>query len=137
MNSNVTNYSNLGKQGKLVLYTTITIGYDVPWVKVHELLVAAAQAVPDIQSDPAPFVLQTSLNDFHVSYQLNCHTRKPEKMYYIYSQLHANIQDQFNQAGVEIMSPAYAALRDGNTVTIPPDHLPQDYQAPGFRVSKE
>lgn len=134
LNSNVTNYSNLGKQGKLVLYTTITIGYDVPWVKVHELLVAAAQAVPDIQSDPAPFVLQTSLNDYHISYQLNCYTRKPDKMPRIYSELHSKIQDQFNQAGVEIMSPAYAALRDGNTVTIPAGNLPEDYQAPGFRV---
>jgi small-conductance mechanosensitive channel len=135
LNSNVTNYSNLGKQGKLVLYTTITIGYDAPWVKVHELLLAAAGAVPDISKDPAPFVLQTSLNDFHVSYQLNCYTRKPERMPRIYSELHASIQDQFNQAGVEIMSPAFAALRDGNTVTIPPENLPQDYQAPGFRVN--
>ena len=135
LSSNVTNYSNLGKQGKLVLYTTVTIGYDVPWTKVHELLVAAAQAAPDIQSDPAPFVLQTSLNDYHISYQLNCFTRKPEKMPLIYSELHANIQNQFNQAGVEIMSPAYAALRDGNTMTIPAGNLPEDYQAPGFRVN--
>lgn len=137
INSNVTNYSNLGKQGKLVLYTTITIGYDVPWVKVHELLVAAAQAVPDVISDPAPYVLQTSLNDFHISYQLNCYTRKPDKMPRIYSELHSKIQDQFNQAGVEIMSPAYAALRDGNTVTIPAGNLPDDYQAPGFRLNTE
>ncbi len=85
--------------------------------------------------DPKPFVLQTSLNDYHVSYQLNCYTDSPDRMPRIYSALHANIQDQFNRAGVEIMSPAFSALRDGNQVTIPPENLPVDYQAPGFRVN--
>jgi small-conductance mechanosensitive channel len=127
LSSNVVNYSNMAKQGKLVLYTTVTIGYDVPWQKVQELMIAAALQTPDVSKDPQPFVLQTSLNDYHISYQLNCYTRKPEIMPLIYSELHANIQDQFNQAGVEIMSPAYAALRDGNTLTIPPQNLPGDY----------
>ena len=49
-----------------------------------------------------------------------------------YSALHANIQDHFNKAGVEIMSPHYKALRDGNATTIPSDYLPKDYTAPGF-----
>lgn len=137
LSSNVINYTNMAKQGKLILYTTVTIGYDVPWVKVHELLIAAAEATPDILPDPKPYVLQTGLNDFHVSYQLNCYTRKPQRMARIYSALHASIQDQFNQAGVEIMSPAFAALRDGNTMTIPADNLPEDYQAPGFRVDRQ
>jgi small-conductance mechanosensitive channel len=118
----------------LVLYTTITIGYDAPWKTVHELLIAAALATPDILPDPKPFVLQTSLNDFHVSYQINCHTKRPERMYRIYSELHANIQDQFNQAGVEIMSPGFMGLRDANNTTIPVEYLPSDYQAPGFRT---
>ncbi len=135
LNGSVTNYSTMAKQGGLVLYTTVTIGYDVPWVKVHELLIAAAEAVPGVVDDPKPYVLQTSLNDFSVAYQLNCYSNSPERMPRIYSAIHANIQDQFNRAGVEIMSPTFSALRDGNMVTIPPEYLPEDYQAPGFRVN--
>jgi len=119
LNSNVINYSTLARQNKLVLYTTITIGYDAPWQEVHKLLIAAAGATSGILKKPEPFVLQKSLNDFHISYELNCHTNHPELMPRIYSELHANIQDQFNQAGVEIMSPAFTALRDGGNSTIP------------------
>jgi small-conductance mechanosensitive channel len=119
LNSNVINYSTLARQDRLVLYTTITIGYDAPWQVVHNLLLAAAGATSGILSVPEPFVLQKSLNDFHISYELNSHTNRPEQMPLIYSELHANIQDQFNQAGVEIMSPAFTALRDGGGTTIP------------------
>jgi hypothetical protein len=52
----------------------------------------------------------------------------------IYSELHQNIQDRFNEAGVEIMSPHYAAMRDGNQTAMPADHLPPSYEAPAFRV---
>jgi hypothetical protein len=55
----------------------------------------------------------------------------------IYSDLHQNIQDGFNKAGVEIMSPHYGAHRDGNQSTIPAENLPTDYQAPWFRVKKD
>jgi small-conductance mechanosensitive channel len=134
LNTDVTNYTAMAKGKGLILNTTITIGYDAPWKQVHELLIAAGLDTPDIERSPAPFVLQTSLNDFNVSYQLNCYTKHPERMARVYSTLHANIQNQFNQAGVEIMSPTYAALRDGNTVTIPAEERPEGYQAPGFRL---
>lgn len=45
-----------------------------------------------------------------------------------------NIQDKFNEAGVEIMSPHYSAMRDGNQSTIPQHYLPKSYQAPSFRI---
>jgi small-conductance mechanosensitive channel len=103
----------------LILHTTVTIGYDIPWRKVHDLLIQAALATRDIQSEQKPFVLQTSLDDYYVSYELNAYTHAPERMAMIYSELHQNIQDWFNEAGVEIMSPGYTAYRDGNDVTIP------------------
>jgi len=136
INANVVNYSALARGKGLILYTTVTIGYDVPWQQVHQLLVAAALATQDVLESPKPFVLQTSLNDFNVSYQLNCYTQNPLRMIKTYSALHANIQDQFNQAGVEIMSPAYTALRDGNTAAIPAEDRPEGYQAPGFRIDQ-
>ena len=50
------------------------------------------------------------------------------------SSLSATIQDVFNERGVEIMSPHYRAVRDGNQVAIPAEHVPEDYEAPRLRV---
>ncbi|MGV2828427.1 mechanosensitive ion channel family protein [Myxosarcina sp. GI1(2024)] len=117
----------------LILHTTITLGYDVPWRKVHQILIQAACLCPSILKEPAPFVLQTSLGDFAVSYELNAYTDRPSMMSKTYSQLHQNIQDKCNEAGIEILSPQYSAIRDGNQSTIPEDYLPQNYRIPGFR----
>ena len=137
MSSNVINFSVAARELKryLILQTTITLGYDLPWRKVHETLIKAALATGYILKEPAPFVLQTSLDDFYVSYQLNAYTDRPNLMMRIYSELHQNIQDKCNEVGIEIMSAHYSAMRDGNQSTIPEDYLPQDYIAPGFRIS--
>lgn len=119
LSAHVLNYSTLAKEPGLILHTGVTIGYDAPWRKVHELLLAAARATPGLRSEPAPFVLQTGLDDFYVRYEINAYTSDPRAMATTYSQLHANILDQFNEAGLEIMSPHYAALRDGNATAIP------------------
>ncbi len=134
LSNSVTNFSRLARGKGLTLHTTVTIGYDVSWPKVHELLIGAALDSEDVLKEPPPFVLQTALNDYNVAYELNAFTRKPEFLPRLYSTLHQNIQDRFNAAGVEIMSPAYTALRDGNAVTLPPDSLPDGYRAGGFRV---
>ena len=136
MNSNVVNYSALARDldRPLILNTTITLGYDVPWRKVHQALIAAADATNYILKNPSPFVLQTGLNDFYVSYEINAYTNESSRMADIYSELHQNIQDKCNEADIEILSPHYAAVRDGNHNTIPEDYLPEDYQAPGFRI---
>ena len=132
--SQVINFTTQAAARGLILHTTVTIGYDAPWRQVHELLIAAAAATENILAEPAPFVLQTSLDDFYVSYQINAYTEEPSIMAQTYSLLHQNIQDRFNEAGVEIMSPHYRAARDGNQVTIPAEHLAKNYQAPAFRV---
>ena len=134
MSSTVTDYSAEATQQGVILHTNVTIGYDVPWRQVHELLIQAALGTTHILPEPRPFVLQTSLDDFYVSYQLNAFTDHPIGMTRTYSGLHQSIQDKFNEAGVEIMSPHYSQLRDGNRSTIPPDHLPSDYQPPAFIV---
>ncbi|WP_094122909.1 mechanosensitive ion channel family protein [Hymenobacter glacialis] len=136
MSSYTTNYTSAAPTLGLVLHTTVTIGYDVPWAQVQELLVAAALQAEGVLPEPKPFVLQTSLDDFYVSYQLNAYTREASRQAAIYSRMHQHIQDQFNAAGVEIMSPHYRAARDGSHSTIPADYLPPDYQAPPFRVER-
>ncbi len=135
LSSHITNYSTMAAKGGVILHTGVTIGYDVPWRQVHDLLIGAARETEGILAEPAPFVLQTSLDDFYVSYQLNAYTDKPAVMARTYSLLHQHIQDKFNEAGVEIMSPHYRAARDGNQTTIPASYLPKDYAAPSFRVS--
>ena len=136
LNSNVINFNAISRESNnhLVLHTTITLGYDIPWRKVHEVLIKAARMTTGIVSDPFPFVLQTALNDFNVSYELNAYSNCPQFMPQVYSDLHQNIQDCCNQAGIEILSPSYSALRDGNHSTIPSDYLPPDYNSPGFQI---
>jgi small-conductance mechanosensitive channel len=134
--SQVINFTTQAADRGLILHSTVTIGYDVPWRQVHELLIAAAGATENVLAEPAPFVLQTSLDDFYVSYQINAYTELPAVMAQTYSLLHQNIQDRFNEAGVEIMSPHYGALRDGNQATIPADHLAKGYRAPTFRLEQ-
>ena len=134
LGSRVENFSAQAQRSGLILHTTVTIGYDVPWRKVHALLIEAATATEGLLADPAPFVLQTSLDDFYASYQINAHTNRPNATARIYAELHAHIQDLFDRAGVELTSPHYQAVRDGNLSTLPAESLPEDYRAPGFRV---
>lgn len=134
LGSHIINYSSSAKDAGLILHTTVTIGYDAPWKKVHDLLIAAARATVHILKEPSPFVLQTSLDDFYVSYEINAYTDQPNKMAVIYANLHQNIQDKFNESGVEIMSPHYSALRDGNQTAIPESYLAKDYAPPGFNI---
>lgn len=135
MSSHTTNFSNEAEMGNgLIMHTTVTIGYDVPWKEMHKALINAADRTDLLLKDPKPFVLQTSLDDFYVSYQINAYTKEPNKQAGIYSQLHQNIQDCCNEAGIEILSPHYRAARDGNMITIPANYLDKDYKAPSFNV---
>lgn len=134
LSSHIVNYSSCAAERGLILNTTVTIGYDAPWKTVHELLLSAADATENILKEPRPFVFQTSLDDSYVSYELNAYTDKPSLMAETYSKLHQSIQDKFNEAGVEIMSPLYAAVRDGNHTTVPQDYLPPSYRTPSFGI---
>jgi small-conductance mechanosensitive channel len=107
INTDVVNYSSLARKGGLILHTTLTIGYDTPWRQVHAMLLKAADGTWGLLKEPRPFVLQTGLNDFYASYELNAYTDRPLEMVSIYSNLHQNIQDAFNEQGVQIMSPHY------------------------------
>jgi small-conductance mechanosensitive channel len=137
LSSHIINFSGSVQREKLILHTTVTIGYDAPWRKIHELLLAAAAETESVLTTPAPFVLQTALDDFYVHYQINAYTDQASRMAMTYSQLHEKIQDKFYEAGVEIMSPHFSTIRDGNRVAIPDDYLPKDYEAPVFRVGLE
>ncbi len=115
----IVNYSAMARDGSgVILNTEITIGYDVPWPQVHGLLMQAARDTVGTEAEPPPFVLQTSLGDFSVAYQLNAYTKEVTRMARLYSDIHQHIQDRFAEAGVEILSPTYEARRDGPS-TVP------------------
>ncbi len=119
LSGQIMNYSHYCQEKGLVVQSKVTIGYDVPWVKVHQLLIEAAKRSEGLIKDKEAFVLQTALNDFAVEYEINAYTCQPSILPRIYSDLNRHIQDTFREANVEIMSPIYNAVRDGNESTIP------------------
>jgi len=107
MNSHVINYSSLAARHGLILHTTVGIGYETPWRQVEAMLIEAAGRTPGLLREPPPFVLQKSLGDFAVSYEINVYTDKPQAGPRLYAALHRSILDVFNEYGVQIMTPAY------------------------------
>ena len=123
MSSHTVNYSTSAREYGLIIHSEVSSGYDVPWRQVNQILIDAALNTPGVVDDPRPFVLETSLSDWYPVYQINAYIKEAHKMAQIYSDLHQTIQDKFNEAGIEIMSPHYMAVRDGNETTIPKDDL--------------
>ncbi|MFC2100925.1 mechanosensitive ion channel domain-containing protein [Bacteroidota bacterium] len=131
------NYSKESQEHGLILHTSVTIGYDISWQTMHKALIDAALKTNFVLEKPAPFVLQTSLDDFYVTYQLNAYTHEANKQALIYSELHGHILDICNEREIEIMSPHYQALREGNRIALPPDYIPANYTSPSFKVDNK
>ena len=121
------NYSTLVEGKGVILYTSVTIGYDTPWRQVHAMLLEAAARTPELKKEPMPFVYQTALSDFYVEYQLNAYLAEPSSRPRILAELHAHIQDVFNEHGVQIMSPHYENDPEGGAKLVPPERW---YEAP-------
>lgn len=123
LSSHTINYSSSARKYGLIIHSEISFGFEVPWQQVHDLLIEAARITPGVEPEPAPFVLETSLNDFYPMYQINAYIKDADKSAQVYSDLHKNIQELSNQAGIELLSPHYFATRDGSEVTIPKEYL--------------
>jgi small-conductance mechanosensitive channel len=107
LNSNIVNYSTKAKEKGLILHTTVGIGYETPWRQVDAMLKLAADRTESLLKQPPPFVLQKSLGDFAVTYEINVYCNDANKMPFLYTALHQNILDVFNENNVQIMTPAY------------------------------
>jgi small-conductance mechanosensitive channel len=107
LNSEVVNYSALAKNSGLILHTNVGIGYETPWRQVEAMLVEAALRTPGLKTQPEPFVLHKKLGDFAVDYEINVYTEDTSRILALYTALHRNILDVFNEYGVQIMTPAY------------------------------
>jgi small-conductance mechanosensitive channel len=119
MSSHTVNYSASARNYGLIIHSEVSFGFEVHWKVVHELLINAALKTPGVSAEPEPFVLETSLHDFYVVYQINAYIKNADELARIYSDLHRNIHDLANEAGVELLSPHYYAARDGSETTIP------------------
>jgi small-conductance mechanosensitive channel len=107
VSTTIKNYSRLDRDRGPALTITMTIGYDAPWRVVHELLLTAAARTAGVRKEPAPFVMQTNLSDFFVEYELIVRVERPEERIMVRDRLNQNIQDTFNERGVQIMSPHF------------------------------
>jgi len=130
----VKNYSRLGREGGPVLTTGVTIGYDAPWRVVYEMLLAAADRTPGLRKEPAPVVFQPELSDFYVVYQLTVRLESAADRLKVLTTLHQNIQDAFNERGVQIMSPHFEGQPEGK-VWVPKSkwNVAPDERPPGPR----
>ncbi|RTL30179.1 MAG: mechanosensitive ion channel family protein [Burkholderiales bacterium] len=126
------NYSRAVKGLGYVVDTVVTIGYDTPWRQVHAMLIEAAKRTPGVLLDPAPTVFQTSLSDFYPEYRLVCQAipAEPRPRAEVLANLHAHIQDVFNENGVQIMSPHYMQDPDSAKVVPPSRWFTPPAQAP-------
>jgi small-conductance mechanosensitive channel len=114
----IRNFSRQSADDGTLASVKVTIGYDAPWRQVHALLEDAARRTAGVRARPAPRVMQTSLSDFYVEYELMVNIDRPLERIQIVSRLHANIQDAFNEHGVQIMSPHFLA-QPAAPVTLP------------------
>jgi small-conductance mechanosensitive channel len=126
LSSEVINYSQQGNTDGLVINSIVGIGYDAPWRQVEAMLLEAARRTEGLRAEPPPFVLQRGLGDFAVQYEINAYWDVSGSMLALYSRLHANVQDVFNENGVQIMSPAYEADPESPKI-VPPEKW---YEAP-------
>ncbi len=113
------NHTRLGYPDGMIVSCTVTIGYDAPWRQVEGLLLLAAERAPEVKKQPGPYVLQRQLSDFYVAYTLIARITDAKRRMEILSDLHAHVQDAFNEFGVQIMSPHFMMQPQG-AVVVPP-----------------
>ena len=105
LNSDVVNYNTFGEHEGLIVHLDVTMGYDVPWRKVYDILVSAAVKTPHIEENPKPFVRQKSLDDFCAVYEINAYTKEINMLPLVSSLLYQHIQDEFSAAGISLFVP--------------------------------
>jgi small-conductance mechanosensitive channel len=134
LSTSILNYTYLAASKGLVLTVNAGIGYDVDWRTVRRLMIEGARRTEHILTDPPPCVWQTELADYSVSYQLRAWSDRADLMYETHSELRANVLDEFNRAGVEIMTPSIFAHRDASGLAIPHEQFPERSTPRGIAV---
>ena len=123
LGAQTSNYSEAAKTFGIIVHTKVTIGYDVPWQQIKEIMESAALDTNGIKKNPKPFMMTTALDDFYVEYEINAYTDHSATLPRVYSELHQNLLKRFFESGVEIMSPHIYARRDGIDTQMPANYL--------------
>ncbi len=134
LTGNTINYSRFEKDPGLILNTTATIAYDVPWKKAHDMLIEAGLRCKDVLRKPKPYVIQSALNEFYASYKIHVYINDAKIQLKVLSELHGHIQDICNENGIELILPHYLAHRSAQNMVINPDYMPKDPKCPPFDV---
>ncbi len=118
------NYSRTVKGAGYVVDTVLTIGYDTPWRQVHAMMIEGARRTEGVLDAPSPHVFQTALSDFYVEYRVVAQAiaTDPRPRAQVLNDLHANLQDVFNENGVQIMSPHYLTGDPAQAKIVLPEH---------------
>ena len=124
LNSDIINYSTSAGEEGLILHVEITMGYDVPWRTMYDVLISAASKTPHLSEHPKPYVLQSALDDFYARYQLNVYTREVERVTLIYSLLYQHIQDECAAAGINLFAPHF--YKSEVPKDAPPRHIKKE-----------
>jgi len=137
LSGNIINYSATIRESRTPVRTScdVGLGYDLSWQEAYETLATAALETNYVLEEPAPIVEHFALGDYAVTYRVKVYTRYPRRIEEIQADLLRNVHEKCNQAGIEILSPVYSAVRDGNPSTLPEANLPENYVAPGFKVN--
>jgi len=130
VSTSATNFTRLGHADGMIVSSTVTIGYNAPWRQVHALLELAADRTPNIRKTPKPSVMQKQLSDFYVAYTLIARLENEKLRIETTSNLHAAIQDAFNEFGVQIMSPHFM-LQPNTKVIVPREEWNVPPSTPG------
>lgn len=135
LSGSVMNYSEKAKSKGVAMSLTATLGYETEWRTIHKLMCEGAKRTKYILQEPAPRVLETKFGDYYVAYELRAWTDYPEAMQYTFADLHRNVLDVFNVAGVEIMTPLVLAHRDASELAVPVESFPNRPDPKGIAVS--
>jgi small-conductance mechanosensitive channel len=104
----ITNYNFSAELSEgLILHTDVTMNYAVPWSTMYDILLGAAKKTPYVLDKPAPYVLQTGLEDYYARYELNIYVKEVSKAPLIFSELHKNLQDGFRAANIDLTAPKF------------------------------
>jgi len=111
LSGNTVNYSTFSEDG-ICFQVELTVGYEEPWQRIHELLLNIPPRIQRVNLNPAPFVLQKKLDDFYVLYELNVYIAKSAEIELAKSEIFQSILDDFLAAGIEMNGPHIFAKVD-------------------------
>lgn len=111
LSGNTVNYSTFSEDG-ICFQVELTVGYEEPWQRIHELLLNIPPRIKRVNLNPAPFVLQKKLDDFYVLYELNVYIAKSAEIELAKSEIFQSILDDFLAAGIEMNGPHIFAKVD-------------------------